>query len=133
MDTPELGQEIEILHVPGSHLKDVGIFPDELDILGAHHLGDNGQARLFLGQGEKLQPFFLQALEGVRAGARLEGTASQHIRAGIFYCQSGLEDLFFAFHGAGPGDNDRAFAFTDLMPSHLDDRAAGWKSRETSL
>lgn len=39
----------------------------------AHQLGHDGQTRFFFGEQQKLDAPVMQALEGVRGGARLKG------------------------------------------------------------
>ena len=66
-----------------------------------------------------LRPSSFHALEIVRRGARLEGAAAQHARAGRGHAFGRLHDLLFAFHGAGAGHHDELVA-ADLAAVDLD-------------
>ena len=71
-----------------------------------------------------LQALFLEALEAVGAGARLERAAAQGRGAGGLHGAGGGEDLLFALDRAGPGDDaDRAAA--DREAAGADDGRLG--------
>ena len=88
-------------------------------MLGGHHLGDDGQTRLLAGLGQQLQALFLQALEAVGAGARLEGAAAQAGRSRLLDHVGDVEDLLPALDGAGPGDHADGTAADRRGPSTL--------------
>ena len=94
-----------VLHVAGADLQHVGVFADEVDVFDGDDFGDDGQARFVAGGGEQLQAFFLEALEAVRAGARLERAAAESGGAGRLDGAGRADDLLFAFDGAGAGDD----------------------------
>ena len=73
-------EQREVLHVPGAHLDGVGVALHDVDALDVERLRHHRQARLLAGGGEDPQPLLAQALEGVRARARLEGPAPQQAR-----------------------------------------------------
>jgi hypothetical protein len=77
---PELGQQRVVLHVARADLDDVGHLQDRLQVARVHELGDDRQARARLGLGEQVQAGLAQAVEGVRARARLVGAAAEHRR-----------------------------------------------------
>ena len=54
-----------------------------VDVLGGDDFGDDGEARFVAGRGEQLEALFLQALEAVGAGARLERAAAERGGAGL--------------------------------------------------
>ena len=80
-DLADLGQEIEVLHVPRADLEDVHVFGNELHMFGADHFGDDEQTRLLPHLVQKFQPAFAQPLEAVRTGPRLVRAAPQHRHA----------------------------------------------------
>ncbi len=83
----------------------------EVDVFGGDDFGDDGQAGFVAGGGQQFQAVFLQALEAVGAGARLERAAAEGGGAGLLDRAGRRDDLLFAFDGAGPGDDaDRAAA-----------------------
>ena len=80
-DPPDVAQERVVLHVPGADLEDVGVLGDDVDLGRLHDLGDDRQAGPLARLGEVAQGLDAQALEGVRAGPRLERAAAQDGRA----------------------------------------------------
>ena len=106
-------EQLVVLHVAGADLEDVGVFGDELDVLGGHDLGDDGQAGL-VAAAASISGLFLEALEAVGAGARLEGAAAEAGGAGLLRRRRRCEDLLFALDGAGSGD-DADVAAADLQ------------------
>ena len=102
-------------------MQHVGVLGDEVDVFAGDDFGDDGQARFGAGRGEHLEAFFLQALEAVRAGARLERAAAEGRRAGLLDRAGRGDDLLFAFDGAGPGD-DAEVAAADGEAAGADDR-----------
>ncbi len=105
----------EVLHVAGADLHDVGIAGHQLYVPRVDHLGDDGQAGRLPGQGQQLQPILFHPLEGIGAGARLEGPAPQHRRSGRLHGMSGLEYLRLALHRTGAGHHHQVRA-ADAQP-----------------
>ena len=79
----DLLQQVEVLHVPGADLEHVGVLLDELDLPRVHDLGDDRHVVLVADVAEDLQAVLAHALEGVRAGPRLERAAAEDVRAGL--------------------------------------------------
>ena len=75
-------QQREVLHVARADLKDVGVLGDELDLVGSITSVIDREPGFPPGLGQQLQPLVLEPLERVGRGARLEGAAAQHARAG---------------------------------------------------
>ena len=71
-----------VLHVARADLEHVGVARDQRHVGRRHHLGDDRQAGLVARGGQDLQALLAQAPEVVGRGARLEGAAAQHVRAG---------------------------------------------------
>ena len=101
-DLADRFQQRIVLHVAGADLQHVGIVGHQRDVLRGHHLGDDGQAGLLAGLGQQLQPLFLQPLEAVGAGARLERAAAQAGRAGFLDDVGDFEDLLRLSTEQGP-------------------------------
>ncbi len=119
-----LAQRLEqrvVLRVARPHLEDVGVLADQRDVLGAHHLGDDGQAGLLARLGQEFQPLLAQALEAVGTRARLEGAATQDGRAGRLDRVRRLQDHCAALHAARTGHDDD-FGAADLHAVDVDDR-----------
>src|SRR5205823_4821351 len=70
-------EEREVLHVARADLQEVRGLGDQRKRLGVLHLGDYLEARFRPRLRQQLQPARLEALEVVRAGARLERAAAQ--------------------------------------------------------
>ena len=118
-------QQAIVLHVAGTDLQHVGVFGDDIDVLGGDDFRDDGQSRLGAGRGQKLQAFFLHSLETVGAGARLERTAAKGSGAGGLYGAGRAHDLLFALDGTRPGD--------DAQVPAADGQAAGADHRRLRL
>ena len=80
---PHFLEQVEVLHVPGADLEDVGVALDQLDLAGVHDLGDDRHAEPLAGGLEHLQAVLAEPLEAVRAGPRLEGPAAEHVGPGL--------------------------------------------------
>src|SRR5207248_4679313 len=98
-------QEIEILHVPGADLKNVGVAVDERDLTRVHDLGDDRHLELVADLAQDLQPLFAQTLKTVGAGPRFVRPAPQNIRTGLLDRAGDIEQDFAALDGAGAGDH----------------------------
>ena len=108
-------QQREVLHVARAHLHAIGVLGHQFHIAVAHDFGDDGEAGGLLRLAQQFQPFEFHALEIVGRGARLEGSAAQHPRAGRRHAFGRLHDLLFALHRAGAGHHDELIA-ADLQP-----------------
>ena len=75
-------EQVEVLHVAGADLEHVGVALDQRDLPRVHDLGDDRHVVLVADVAQDLQPLLAQALEAVRAGARLERAAAQDVGAG---------------------------------------------------
>ena len=75
-------EQREVLHVAGADLQDVRVLGHHLDLVRLHDLGHHRQAGLLLASAQQLEAVLLEPLEGVGRGARLEGAAAEHVRAG---------------------------------------------------
>src|SRR5262249_14008301 len=67
---------------------------------------------------EDLQPILAHALEGIRAGPRLERPAAQDVRPGLFHVRGNSIQSLAALHGARAGDHGE-MAPADANPSHF--------------
>ena len=121
---PTSRQQRVVLHVARAELDDVGDLEHRLEVAGVHQLGDDRQAGALLGLGQQAQPLLPQALEGVRARARLVGAAAQHRRAAGEHRVGGGQQLVARLDGARPGDQREVLA-ADLAPADLEHRCAG--------
>ena len=81
-DPPDVAQQRVVLHVPGADLEDVRVLGHDVDLVRLHHLGDDRQPGPLARLGEVAERLDAQALEGVRAGPRLERAAAQDRGAG---------------------------------------------------
>ena len=91
------------------------------DVGRLHDLGDDRQAGAFPCLHEIPQALDTETLEGVRAGAWLEGPAAQHGRTRRQDRIGGLEQLLAALHRAGAAHDGQA-AVTNGVATHVDDR-----------
>ena len=66
---------------------------------------------------EQLEPFFSQALEGVRRSPRLESAATEHPRARLGYRAGRLQKLAFGFDGTRSRDDDEFIAADLYVPN----------------
>src|SRR4030065_708369 len=66
--------------------------------------GDRRGARP-LDEGDDLQSLVVQSIEGIRRGARLEGTAADEVQPGMSNHAGRRRELLVAFYRAGAGDN----------------------------
>ena len=119
----DLGEQRVVLHVARAELDHVGDLDDRLDVARVHQLGDDRQPGLRLGLGEQAQALLAQALEGVRARARLVGAAAEQARAAGRDRARGGHDLVARLDRARAGDEAEVVA-ADLAPVDLDDRCA---------
>ena len=79
-------------------------------MFGCGYFCDNGQSCLLFRFAEPDEALLSPALESIGAGTRFPDAAAQHgylrdLRQGV----GGSEDLFFAFHATGAGDDYRFF------------------------
>ncbi len=123
-DPADRGEQRVVLHVAGADLEDVGVLGHDVDLVGLHHLGDDRQAGPLAGLREVAQRLDAEALERVRARARLEGAAAQDRRAGRLDPVGRLEELVAALHGTGAG-HDREAPVADRRVEHPDHRVLG--------
>ena len=65
-------EQVEVLHVAGADLEDVGIALDGLDLARVHDLGHDRHAEAVAGRAQDLEPVAAEPLEAVGAGAGLE-------------------------------------------------------------
>ena len=79
----DLLEQVEVLHVPGADLDDVGVALDQLDLAGVHDLGDDRHAEPLAGGLEDLQAVLAQPLEAVGAGPGLERAAAEDVGPGL--------------------------------------------------
>ena len=100
-------EQAVVLHVAGADLQHVGVFGDEVDVFGGDDFGDDRQAGFVAGRGQQLEAFFLEPLEAVGAGARLERAAAEGGGAGLLDRAGRADDLLFALDGAGPAMTPR--------------------------
>ena len=80
---PHLLEQVEVLHVAGADLEDVGVPLDQLDLPRVHDLGHDRHAELLAGRLEDLEPVLTQPLEAIRAGPRLERPAAKDVGPGL--------------------------------------------------
>ena len=76
-------EQVEVLHVAGADLEDVGVALDDLDLARVHDFGHDRHAEAVAGGLEDLEPVAAEPLEAVRAGAGLERAAAQDVGARI--------------------------------------------------
>src|SRR5262245_28171912 len=74
-------------------------------MLGRHDFSNDGQPGLSTSQSEQFEPLLFQSLETVRAGARLEGSATQTRGTGVLDGVRDVEDLLPALDRARAGDH----------------------------
>ena len=104
VDLPQLLEQLEVLHVARPHLDHIHVLKQR-QMVGVHDLRYNGQARFLLCLLQQADAFAVQALEGIGRRAGLERTAAKERGArGLDGLRHG-DNLLFAFHRAGPGDN----------------------------
>ena len=97
-------KKLEVLHISCAHLNNVNI-SKKVKVGNAHYLGNYGQTRFLPCFEEKLDPLALQALERIGRSSGLERAAAEHCCARFLAGDSGCDNLFFAFNGAGTRDN----------------------------
>jgi len=109
---PHLLEEVEVLHVAGADLDHVHpVLEEGVQHAHVHELGDDGQALGVRRLAEHLQPLHAPPLEGVGAGAGLEGAAAHETATRGLDPARGLAHLLRGLHRAGPGDD------LDLFPA----------------
>ena len=106
----DLGQQRVVLHVARADLDDVGHLEHRLEVARVHQLGHDRQPGQLLGLGQQPQALLTQALEGVRARARLVGAAAQHRRAGLGDDLGRGQGLVARLDRARPGDEREVLA-----------------------
>ena len=130
---PAREQQREVLHVARADLEDVRVLGHDVDLVGLHHLGDHRQPGPLARLREVAQALDAQALEAVRARARLERAAADDRRAVARDEVDGLDQLVAAL------DRARARPSPSATPSPIAASStritvfSGWNSRETSL
>ena len=112
-------QQLEVLRVSGADLDDIHVV-EQVQMIDAHDLRDDGQARLPFGFGEELQAVRLQALEVIRRGAGLERAAPKHIGPGCLDPLGDADNLLLRLHGARPSDHAE-IAAADLDAAQVED------------
>ena len=113
-------QELEVLHVARPDLEHINVAGHQGDIRGVHHLAGDGHAVLLTRFLEVAQPLLAEALEGVWAGTRLEGAATEDHGTCLAHRGGDLHDLLSALHRTRPcydGDSPA----TDLNIADGDD------------
>ena len=114
-------EQIEVLHVAGADLQDVGLLGDRLHLIDRHHLGDDGKPDVAPGSDEPVERLVAVPLEGVGVRAWLEDTAAD--RGGPagsdFACDA--QYLLGRFDRARPGDHG-AISAAHLEWADFDDR-----------
>ena len=98
-------EETVILHVAGADLENIGVFGNEIDLIGGHDFGDEWESGGFAGFFEEFESFFFQTLEAVGGGAWFVGSAAQDLRPRFFDGMGCFKDLVPIFHGTGAGHN----------------------------
>ena len=120
-------EQLKILHVAGADLDHVHLFPHkQRNVDAVHQLGDNGLSGDRPGFGQQLQPFRPQSLEGVGAGAGLEGAAAQNRGTRLLDPFCHLGDLGLALHAAGTRHH-RKMPAADADAAHFHHRVIGVK------
>ena len=114
-------EELEVLHVARADLVDVGVLADDLDVVLVDDFRDDLEA-FFIGYlAQHLEALFSQALEVVRARARLERAAAQEFRAARLDRLGGLAQLLNALDRARACHDDD-FLTADLDAVDIDNR-----------
>ena len=119
-------EQVEVLHVAGADLEDIGISLDVRHLPRVHDLGDDRHAEAVAGSAEDLEPIAAEALEAVGAGARLERAAAQNVGTRLAHPPGDLEEQRLALDGTRPGDH-RQVAAADLDSLDLKNRAVRMK------
>ena len=123
----------EILHVAGADLQRVGMFGDEVDIGGVHHLGDDRQVEFVADLAQDLQPLRAVAGKAVGAGARLVGAGPEALRAGRLHRHRRSCAVCSRLSTAqGPAITAKPRPPIASLPK-FDEVSCGWRSRLTSL
>ena len=123
---PELGEERVVVHVAGADLDHVGHPEHGVELAHVGELGDHRQAGLRPGLTQDNEAGPPQALEAARAGARLEGAATQHRGAGGGHAFGRGERLLAGLDGAWPCDQGEAgLPHSGRRDAHGTSRAAG--------
>ena len=117
-------EKLEVLGVAGADLQDVGRGCDQFDVVFAENLGDDAQAGCFACGGQQLQALGTESLEFVGGGARLVSATAQDGRAGGLDRMRGAHELFFAFHRAWTGHEDK-FVPADFDAPGIDHGSLG--------
>src|SRR5947207_10555358 len=66
-----------ILHVARANLKNIYVAEHHLDLRWVHDFADGEELEFLSGFAHELEAFFAHALEGIRRGARLEGSGAK--------------------------------------------------------
>ena len=107
-------EQREVLHVAGADLQDVGVLGHQLDLVRLHDLGHDRQAGALARRPQQGEAVLLEPLEGVGRGARLEGAAAEHVRAGGLDALRHRGELGLRLDGARSGHHH------DLGAAHRD-------------
>ena len=119
-DPPHVPKQRVVLHVAGADLEDVGVFGDDVDLGGLHHLGDDRKPRTIARLRQVAQRLDAQTLERVRARPRLEGAASEDRRPGGRDGVGRLEQLVTVLDRAGARHHGQG-PIADRRVEHADD------------
>ena len=92
------------MHVPGPDLEDVGIAGDQLRMVGAI-TSVTTLKPVSSRASEKLEAFFLKALEGI-GKCGVKGATPQKMGPCFLHLPGCFQELFPAFHGTGAGYDD---------------------------
>ena len=76
-------------------------------MVGAHDFGDDGEPCFLFGFQQQGDPVGLESLEIIGGSSGLEGTAPEQGSTGCLDRPGHLQNLFFAFHGAGAGNGSK--------------------------
>src|SRR5262249_8538383 len=98
-----------------------GVLDDDLDLARVHDLGHDRQGVFLADVAEDLEPVLAEALEAVRAGARLERPAAEDVRPRRLDPSGDLVEHFGALDRARPGDHGQGPA-ADAHLADLYDR-----------
>ena len=115
----ELFQQLEVLHIARADLNHVD-FLEEGQMVRVHNFRDYRKPSLFFGFEQKVDAVGLEPLEVVGRRARLEGSASEHRRAGGLDALRHGDDLLLALDRARAGDySEVAVSYWNLRLAYL--------------
>lgn len=121
----DFAEEVEILHVSSADLEGVGVFFDEFDLPGVHDFGADGHFEFIAAGSHPFEGRLAESLEGVGAGAGLEGAAAEHDGAALSDFGGDSAEHELIFDGAGACDAGGEFAadfdLCGVLAGDLDD------------